>query len=496
MGRALQSRLQPVRSRQQFVRAIWLATWGLLAGSIAALACALVKFLALPELAGWVSVALPLAATALGFLGGLLWRRNLHDAAAAVDDFYTLKDRAATALEFSAGAKESPLHALALADAMAHLEKVNPRQVVPLRMPRVLPYAVATFSVALILVALTIWNSPVSASPAAPLEVVLAQADRLTEEIRELDDFASKEKDPEIEKLVKELKAAIEKLKKPGADEREALAKLSEMQTALQTEQAKHNPAAVDAQLQAVGEALALADPLAEAGQALTSGNYEKAAQELEKAEPPELDRKTEKALREKLEQIAKQMNSDGQNSLSAATGEMSQGIGGDGKKFSEGSSKLAGEARKQGKRKKLMDLLKKQCNSLGECKCECEGNCNSNSTGKKNGKGGKKAGTAASGGELGEKTALFGNKKMEKITGKQSDSGETEIETTHSPEGEQAAQRDYRQNYAKYKKISESVLENEPIPLGHRQTIRRYFESIRPDQNETDQVEKDVKEK
>ena len=491
MGRALQTRLQPVRSRQQLVRAIWLAAWGLLAGSIAALACALVKYLAIPELGGWVSIALPVGAAVLGFVGGLLWRRDLRDAAAAVDDYYTLKDRAATALEFSTKTQESPLHKLALADAMTHLEKVNPRQVVPLRMPRVLPYALATFSAALILVALTIWNSPVSASPAAPLDVVLAQADRLTEEIKELEEFAGKEKDPEIEKLVKELKAAIEELKKSGADEREALAKLSEMQAALQTEQAKHNPAAVDAQLQAVGEALALAEPLAEAGQALTSGNYEKAAQELEKAEPPELDRKTEKAVKEKLDQIAKQMNSDGQNSLSAATGEMSQGIGGDGKKFSEGSSKLAGEARKQGKRKKLTDLLKKQCNSLGECKCECEGNCNG--TGKNAKKGGKKAGTASSGGELGEKTALFGNKKMEKITGKQSDSGETEIETTHSPEGEQAAQRDYRQNYAKYKKISESVLENEPIPLGHRQTIRRYFESIRPDQKETDQVENEV---
>jgi len=283
MGRALQTRLQPVRSRQQLVRAIWLAAWGLLAGSIAALACALVKYLALPELGGWVSIALPVVAAVLGFVGGLLWRRDLRDAAAAVDDYYTLKDRAATALEFSAKTQESPLHKLALADAMTHLEKVNPRQVVPLRMPRVLPYALATFSAALILVAFTIWNSPVNASPAAPLDVVLAQADRLTEEIKELEEFASKEKDPEIEKLVKELKAAIEELKKPGADEREALAKLSEMQAALQTEQAKHNPAAVDAQLQAVGEALALAEPLAEAGQALTSGNYEKAAEELEK---------------------------------------------------------------------------------------------------------------------------------------------------------------------------------------------------------------------
>jgi len=254
MGRALQSRLQPVQSRQQLMRAIWLAAWGLLAGSVAALVCALVKYLVFPDLSGWVSIALPLAAAGLGFVCGLVWRRKLRDAAAAVDDFYTLKDRATTALEFSIRSQESPMHELALADAMTHLDQVNPRQVVPLRMPRVLPYALATFSAALILVAITIWNTPVNASPAEPLEVVLAQADRLAEEIKELEEFAAKEKDPEIEKLVKELKAAIEELKQPGTDEREALAKLSEMQTALQTEQAKHNPAAVDAQLQAVGK--------------------------------------------------------------------------------------------------------------------------------------------------------------------------------------------------------------------------------------------------
>ena len=78
----------------------------------------------------------------------------------------------------------------------------------------------------------------------------------------------------------------------------------------------------------------------------------------------------------------------------------------------------------------------------------------------------------------------------MEKITGKQSDEGDIEVETTHSPEGTQDAQRGYRENYAKYKKISESVLENEPIPLGHRQTIRRYFEAIRPNDAETDAVQ------
>jgi len=57
------------------------------------------------------------------------------------------------------------------------------------------------------------------------------------------------------------------------------------------------------------------------------------------------------------------------------------------------------------------------------------------------------------------------------------------------SPEQQQEATRQYREKVDKYEQISESVLDSEPIPLGHRQTIRRYFEMIRPQQAETDQV-------
>ena len=37
-------------------------------------------------------------------------------------------------------------------------------------------------------------------------------------------------------------------------------------------------------------------------------------------------------------------------------------------------------------------------------------------------------------------------------------------------------------------------MLDSEPIPLGHRQTIRRYFEAIRPTQAETDKVNEATK--
>ena len=71
------------------------------------------------------------------------------------------------------------------------------------------------------------------------------------------------------------------------------------------------------------------------------------------------------------------------------------------------------------------------------------------------------------------------------RLSGKQSDEGEVETETMHSPEGKEEARRAYRESYDKFRKISEAVLETEPIPLGHRQTIRRYFESIRPSEND-----------
>ncbi len=489
MGKTVQLHLQPVRVRQRLQRAVTIGGWGLLAGSLIGLIAAALNFWLGPLGASWLPLAIAFVGAAAGMLAGWLWHHELREAAFAVDQHCRLKDRATTALEFAQREKSSVVCQLALADALSHLQGVNPRDVVPFRLPRVLPYAVVALLATGLLVGLSVWNKPAIAEPPAALDVVVAQADRITEELKELEDFAKEEKDREIEKLVEEIKQASEEMRKPGVDTREALAKLSEMQAALQQEQAKYNVAAMDAQLKAVGEALSLAEPLAEAGQALASGQYEKAAEMLEQMEQPKLDRQSEKAVKEKLEAAAKQMTDNEQSSLSKATGEMSQGLGGDGKKFSEGSKKLAGESRKQGKRKKLSDLLQKQCNCLSECKGECECEGNNKSLGKSNKKGGKNWGLGASGGELGERTAQLGGKKMEKITGKQSDEGDIEVETTHSPEGTQDAQRGYRENYAKYKKISESVLESEPIPLGHRQTIRRYFESIRPNETEVDEV-------
>ena len=155
--------------------------------------------------------------------------------------------------------------------------------------------------------------------------------------------------------------------------------------------------------------------------------------------------------------------------------------------KFREGVEGLAGECSKQGRRKRLKDLLKKQCRCLGDCKGECE--CECTNTGVSNKKGGSNWGLGKSTNEPGDKTSKMNSANKMNIKGQQGDSGEVDVETIESAEQKQEAVREYRKQAKKYEQMSESVLSEEAIPLGHRQTIRRYFEMIRPSGAETDAV-------
>ncbi len=66
--------------------------------------------------------------------------------------------------------------------------------------------------------------------------------------------------------------------------------------------------------------------------------------------------------------------------------------------------------------------------------------------------------------------------------TERQQGEGPSETETLSTTEAEQIASRGYKERYVKFRKQAEAVLESEPLPLGHRQTVKRYFESIRPE--------------
>ncbi len=479
----IQECVQVVRSRQQR-QWIWQClSWGLVGGGL--LGC---LFAALNFFAGtpwmWAIGSLyvaPLVGLAISFL----FPRRMHDAAVTIDRTQGLKDGMASAMQFIKSQDKSAIRELQIEDTGRRVSTVDPARVAPIVAPRPWVAGLTLTCLAAVFALLVAQPEEVVAN-VVPNEVVSSQALRMDQSLQELEEFSSEELDPEVEELLKDLAKNIEELKTPEMDPKEALAKLSEMEAALQEQQEKLNQQNTEAALQQVGEAMTLAKQMQAAGEAMAKGEMEKAAEELAKLEMPELDRKTEKSIAEELKRVESQSDGAAKKQLKTALQQMSQGLsGGDRSKFKSGMEGLAGECKKQGRRKKLSDLLRKQCQCLGECKSECEGACKKDGTKK----GGKKWGLGASGNQSGDKTSkLSTNPKMD-IKGKESNQGDVDVETISSEEQSQEAVREYRKQADKYEQLSESVLSSEPIPLGHRQTIRRYFELIRPQGDEIDAV-------
>jgi hypothetical protein len=437
----------------------------------------------------WILIALWLGPSS-GLAMAYLRPRRLREAAVTIDRHQGLKDSIATAMQFMTSTTPTPIHQLQIEDASQRAQSIDPVKIAPIVAPRCWLPGIALTCLAACVALLVAGPDEAVANPVVN-EVVASQASRIDNSLKELEEFNRRELDPEIEELLQELAQKIEELRQPQMDPKEALAKLSEMEAALQEQQEKLNQQDTQAALQQVGEALTLAEQMQAAGAAMAKGDMEKAAEELEKLEMPELDRKTEKSITEKLQRVENESSGAAMKQLKSAVQKISQGLGnGDRSKFREGVQGLAGECNKQGRRKKLTDLLRKQCRCLGECKSECEGACKS--TDDSNKKGGKNWGLAASGNQPGDKSSQLSLSPKMDIKGKESEQGDVDVETISAQQQSQEAVRTYRQQVEKYEQLTESVLSSEPIPLGHRQTIRRYFELIRPQAGETDAVLKE----
>ena len=484
----LEQRVRDVQIRQQRQWLWQCVSAGLFAGGAIGTSAAVIRILTQGSISWMWVVAAVLTPVIAAASVAVTNTCSMQLAARTIDRQCGLKDRTQTALQFLAtSADNNPLRRLQVEDAADHLQAVDPLKVAPIRAPRLWGWSVLLTVMASVLSFFSGQTQHLRA--AAELNpVVTAQAARAADGMEALEAFQNEQKDPELEKTLKEIARQMRDLKEPGLDPTEALAKLSEMEAALEQLQHQVADVSIEAELQEVGETLSLAESMAAAGKAMAKGELEKAALELAKLDMPQLDRSTEKAITEKLDQIVDDKSADGQKqglreSLKKASEALSAG---DKSKFQDGMQSLAKECRKQGQQKKLSDLLKKQSQVLSECKSECESESRAQAQSKR--KGGTQAGKGSA--DLaGEKTAQQKTGKQLKLQGDNSGSGDSEIETEQAPEQEQEAVRQYRQHVEKYEALSESVLESESIPLSQRQTIRRYFELIRPSGSEIDSV-------
>jgi hypothetical protein len=96
--------------------------------------------------------------------------------------------------------------------------------------------------------------------------------------------------------------------------------------------------------------------------------------------------------------------------------------------------------------------------------------------------KPGHGAGSETDPNRVGAPTELASDRNREHLEGVANEQGDTDTTnlTTLDPNVEHVATRGAA-NFQAYEKLSQEAIADENLPLAHRQTIRRYFESIRP---------------
>jgi len=494
----LRSLLSAVRYRQRWALGLRAMVIGALAGSIFVLLVELIRRTTGLWDSPWPQLVMIVGIPAATLAFTLLRRPSWRVAAAAVDRHYRLKDRTSSALQFLSQPQLTVVQQLQVADAVQALERLRADQVVPLRAPRYLQSALLLVAVATVLALLPLRGSDVQAVPPEAIPGIVAEAASIQEQIEDLDDLAQENEDEQLEQLVEDLRETAEAMEAEEVDVPEALAKLSQMQQAIMHVQAQFNVALVDQHLANVGQALALAAPLKQVGKALQEAKHEEASAMLQAPMPP-LPRRAAHAVKQQLERIAEAMQQAGLGALGQATSELGDGIGGG--RSAAGrptANRFARLVKRHAHRRRANQMLRRQLTRLGESKRRClmsrkPGACSAcrgaGCAACRSGVGGNpsasdrpsnKWGTAVAGNIDGPPTGIAAQRFELPVTGQMGD-GPSDVEIESAPEGRQRAARTYRDVYREYRKLSDAVLESEPLPLGHRQTIKRYFELIRP---------------
>jgi hypothetical protein len=297
--------------------------------------------------------------------------------------------------------------------------------------------------------------------------------------------------EPLLQKLAEKLEMTLENIDWSKMDMKEALATLSEMEEAFQTAIDALQLETMEESLQDLAKTLELAEKTVPISAALEKGDYSQAATELKKLDAATLEDLTKPerlTMAEQMKTVAENAEKRNQKPLQEAAEKMSDALeNDDGEQGKAAADALANEVEKHGVRQGIAKDLAKQQMLLGMLKSE---NGPGNMSG---GKGTDKSeqenqtwGSGAAGNpNAGKETDLEGQRQQEMLTGTMGEQGDSLTETIDSQEMTAARSLlHYREQYQQYQTLSEAVLDSEPIPLGQRQVIRRYFELIRPSES------------
>ena len=426
----------------------------------------------------WVALGI----SAIGLIASLFRPINLQAAAQTIDVKAALKDRAGSGLEFIQRQTDEVLTALQLKDTSDRLEAVPAKEVVRYSIPRETKFAALVIVMALAFSYIEFF-APVEAPATLDFSPqIAAEADHLLKQIEKVEEEANQ---TGLEEVVKEIKERILELKQENITPKEALAKLTEIDAALQSQMNLEDVAKTDALLKSLGEQLAENPNLSDFGQALKSGQYEKSAERLFKFSQKlkSFNPEQRQNVSDALERGGSSLQGTPCDSLGTDLAQAGRAVR---KKNSDGARQnLLAAAQKlsdcAGTKKcnSLLAKLKAQCKA---CKIGIASACSAN-------KPGPGIGSATDSNPLGALTELDAYRQLERITGVQGAGDSTIEEITQTLIAEDPASvgtqtvKSYEEAYTKYQQFSEDALAQEQIPLGYKFYVKRYFESIKPNE-------------
>jgi len=479
--------LRPIQKRLWLSAILRYSIKGLLAGVAVALVLAIARMAHFHQLHWAWPVAASAAGLGLGMIVGVFHRGSQQQAAHLIDRHYDLKDGSISTLQFLHETDQDQVRRLQIHETESHLQQVDPAKCAPIAAPRSqVRWAMGlTMALAAILVGGNFIAPDVVARSTLPL--AQTQSQQLREEIiPELEELAEQQQDPEIEKLIEELEEKLDEMENEALDEADLMATLSEMEQSLAEARDALQLDMTDAMMKSLAAAIKPSDALQQAAKAMEAEQYEEASEQLESVDPKDISDKQRRAVADNLKKMVAKLDPGQKGQLSQSISQLADGLEANNKKqCKSGLSKLAKACKKKGQCNKIGQCMSKQLNRLSQCKSQCRGQCQSNIASKSNSPS-TKAGKAASGQPQGDRaTELNSNRQQEQLTGTQGD-GPSETEILQAPEGEQEAVRQYAKKYKQFRREAEAVLDSEPLPMGHRETVRTYFEAIRPS-NESD---------
>lgn len=472
--------LLAVRWRMRQRNMLHAATIGSAIGCFAAVVLACVHLSVAPMHPAWI-VAVAVGCGLVGGLVGLCIPISLDAAARVVDRYYAMKDRAVTALQFETD--DDPVRQMQVDDALRHLRQVRPQDCVRVEVNQHALLVAGTMA-ALTLGIILFADVRQTASDVSPVPLAAEQASLLRETmLKEMEQLKHQEmQTPEIETLAKELEDLVEEMETTSIDERDLMARLSEMEQAISKARDAMQLEMIDAQMKAVASALQPSEAMKAAAAAMEKEDYDQASEQLEAIDPDRLSDRERRAVADNLKKYLAKLEPGQFGKLSKALGELQEGLQQQNSSQCKGGMcELARLCKQQGMRKKIGECMACQLNRLAQCKGACRGNKNGGQTVAKSQSPSQSWAEGASGQPTGnDATKLDSARREEQLTGVKGE-GPSESEILQAPEGEQDAARQYANRYQKFRSQAEAVLDSEPLPLGHRETVRHYFETIRP---------------